>query len=276
LLPFQTRVLPVKAVVLQPSWRYPVGKNKQEVTGMSDALTNREIEDVLTSVRRLVGQDVRRTEGEKSGTGKTEGAKVDGGRLVLTQAQRIDAVQASEPGGVSTAVNAPQAPVNAPQQNPPMPGMLSPAPPLPPAPDFRRLEATIAELEAAVSASGSVFEPDGSETHPASNVTALYATPSFVRNTPQEVAAAKPAPGLTRDTEPQPEAQPEPVTTGGDDPDDDDALFETVIDEATLRVLVAQIVREELQGQLGERVTLQVRKLVRSEIAKALDSRDLI
>ena len=56
---------------------------------------------------------------------------------------------------------------------------------------------------------------------------------------------------------------------------DDDDLFETVIDEATLRILVAQIVREELHGQLGERITLQVRKLVRSEIAKALDSRDL-
>ena len=44
-----------------------------------------------------------------------------------------------------------------------------------------------------------------------------------------------------------------------------------VTDEAALHAMVSQIVREELSGKLGERITLAVRKLVRNEIAKALD-----
>jgi hypothetical protein len=53
----------------------------------------------------------------------------------------------------------------------------------------------------------------------------------------------------------------------------DDVAF---IDEADLERMVARIVREELRGQLGERITLQVRKLVRAEIARALDERNLL
>lgn len=48
-----------------------------------------------------------------------------------------------------------------------------------------------------------------------------------------------------------------------------------VIDEDTLRELVADIVRRELQGSLGERITRNVRKLVRREIHRALAAREL-
>jgi len=246
---------------------------------MSDALTNSEIEDVLTSVRRLVADDVRRTAGEGSTDARAVGAQ--GGRLILTQAQRIDAVddtkarknaaESDRPKAVAP-VSAEPMPVRARLQTP-LPETPVADPSLTQAPDFRRLEATIAELEAAVSASGSVFEPDGTENAPASNVTALYAKPSFLHTAPAEAISPRPDAALRL-----PPAPPGIATTDNTDADDadDDDVFETVIDEATLRILVAQIVREELQGQLGERVTLQVRKLVRSEIAKALDSRDLI
>lgn len=50
---------------------------------------------------------------------------------------------------------------------------------------------------------------------------------------------------------------------------------ETVMDEESLRELVADIVREELQGALGERITRNVRKLVRREIHRALAVQDL-
>ncbi|UMA63481.1 hypothetical protein LVO79_10475 [Roseivivax marinus] len=43
-----------------------------------------------------------------------------------------------------------------------------------------------------------------------------------------------------------------------------------VADDVDLRALVADIVREELQGVLGERITRNVRKLVRREIQRAL------
>lgn len=52
--------------------------------------------------------------------------------------------------------------------------------------------------------------------------------------------------------------------------DHDDRPF----DEEMLRDLVRDIIREELQGALGERITRNVRKLVRSEIARALAVRD--
>jgi hypothetical protein len=50
---------------------------------------------------------------------------------------------------------------------------------------------------------------------------------------------------------------------------------DTLIDEDALRELVAAVLREELQGPLGERITRNVRKLVRREIHRALAVRDL-
>jgi hypothetical protein len=62
--------------------------------------------------------------------------------------------------------------------------------------------------------------------------------------------------------------------------DDDDILDllpedDTILDEESLRELVADIVRQELQGALGERITRNVRKLVRREIHRALTAQEL-
>jgi len=61
---------------------------------------------------------------------------------------------------------------------------------------------------------------------------------------------------------------------------DDDTLDtlmgdEAIMDEESLRELVADIVRQELQGALGERITRNVRKLVRREIHRALTAQEL-
>ena len=50
---------------------------------------------------------------------------------------------------------------------------------------------------------------------------------------------------------------------------------EAVIDEEALRDMVSEIVRQELQGELGERITRNVRKLVRREIHRALLSQGM-
>ena len=50
---------------------------------------------------------------------------------------------------------------------------------------------------------------------------------------------------------------------------------EMIFDEEVLRELVRDIIREELQGGLGARITSNVRKLVRAEIARALATQDL-
>lgn len=60
--------------------------------------------------------------------------------------------------------------------------------------------------------------------------------------------------------------------------DDDPSVLapdEAFLDEDSLRELVADIVREELQGALGERITRNVRKLVRREIHRALTAQEL-
>jgi hypothetical protein len=46
-------------------------------------------------------------------------------------------------------------------------------------------------------------------------------------------------------------------------------------DEALLREIVRDLLREELQGSMGERITRNIRKLVRAEVAQALATRDL-
>ena len=50
---------------------------------------------------------------------------------------------------------------------------------------------------------------------------------------------------------------------------------DAVIDEDALRDMVGEIVRQELQGALGERITRNVRKLVRREIHRALVAKGL-
>lgn len=49
---------------------------------------------------------------------------------------------------------------------------------------------------------------------------------------------------------------------------------DAILDEDALRDLVADIVRQELQGTLGERITRNVRKLVRREIHRAMIGQD--
>lgn len=49
-------------------------------------------------------------------------------------------------------------------------------------------------------------------------------------------------------------------------PDSEDSI----LDEETLREIVAEVVRQELQGALGQRITRNVRKMVRREIRLAL------
>ncbi|SIO04482.1 hypothetical protein [Vannielia litorea] len=67
-----------------------------------------------------------------------------------------------------------------------------------------------------------------------------------------------------------------------DDEDDDTSVAAfaaegapAAIDEARLADLVAEVVRAELRGRMGERITQNVRKLVRREIARALETRGI-
>ncbi|MFN4098937.1 MAG: hypothetical protein ACK4GT_04095 [Pararhodobacter sp.] len=276
---------------------------------MSEAMTNREIEDVLTSIRRLVAQE--------------GGRGAETGKLVLTEAQRVNGAPAARIAPAPGTLSAPETGAGSdeddfgsdfggdddfafdPADYDAAPFSSSSREDTIPAPDFGRLEATIAELEAAVTASGQGFEGEG-EGPRASNVTALYGRMNFVHRDagnittkPEPVAAAPadsaappvttapvaehvlehpvqdaPLPAMPLDGAPATLAPEEFGNQTGDASGEE--TLDTVIDEAMLRQLIAQIVREELHGQLGERITQQVRKLVRAEIAKALDDRNFL
>ncbi|MBD3785585.1 MAG: hypothetical protein IE922_01260 [Sphingomonadales bacterium] len=53
-----------------------------------------------------------------------------------------------------------------------------------------------------------------------------------------------------------------------------EAGYGAIVDEEALQALVADLIRRELRGALGERITQNVRKLVRREIQRALMNRD--
>lgn len=82
-----------------------------------------------------------------------------------------------------------------------------------------------------------------------------------------------------------PQAEPEPqpglmaAQPSQDDTHEEDRFAygndDQLIDEEALRDLVSDIVRAELQGALGERITRNVRKLVRREIHRALTAQEL-
>ena len=163
----------------------------------------------------------------------------------------------------------------------------------------------IAELEAAVGEVDDQWEPDGDgdggdnagapveamewedADAPETAHDHVWEPDTFVMNDTHMVvseAEAEPEsePGVAQQIEPDPAPEPEPEPAV--DPqlsqnlDPTPELFadsDAVIDEDTLREMVAEIVRRELQGSLGERITRNVRKLVRREIHRALAAREL-
>lgn len=174
------------------------------------------------------------------------------------------------------------------------------------------LEERIAELEVAVGAHEGEWEPDGSENldaeiprevpkgfaqaHPASEDASQddvsedawddtlngeqHAAPKGEQSDeqsgemPQDVSAAEEAaseaPQELRADET--DAAPLPEAAFVSQVQDDPA---GIIDEAELRAVVADVLGEELRGPLGERMTRNIRRLVKREVARALAMRDL-
>ena len=72
-----------------------------------------------------------------------------------------------------------------------------------------------------------------------------------------------------------PSASPEDVEDLGESPFTFPDDGESFVDEAALREIIAEVVRDELQGEMGVRITRNVRRLVRREIRLALAARDV-
>ena len=298
---------------------------------MSNPVTNVEIEDVLSSIRRLVA------EGDGAEQSKIADETVPSApaeRFVLTPSLRVaetmpdpvtsqdapDEVMSDESQQLAAQFVAPA----------PAPLVLEPAQAVTEPlvhdamSDAERasLEATIAELEAAVTDQTDLeWEPDGSETTaaPAQSLADMFAADGDLveHDDIEEVSedddgqddhqdgdqqGAQPTQTATADVVPlHSEDEPTfrhtpdvdaPDTDYGDDlaadaddegmpiPDDLDESIAAYlagaarVDKEMLRSMITDVVRQELQGEMGERITRNIRKLVRREIANALSSKN--
>lgn len=136
------------------------------------------------------------------------------------------------------------------------------------------LETRIAELESDLGAGTVTPAPSADDTADSETL----AWEDHVEDAP---AAFVPDPDAEPDMdEAEFEAYAAPATADWDDlpvdADEDGADDTSILDEEMLRQMVVEIVRQELQGALGERITRNVRKLVRREIQRALTSQDLM
>ena len=254
---------------------------------MSEMMSNVEIEDVLSSIRRLVSEDYRPAAKAAVAAGRD--------KLILTPALRV----------VADDRDLAIVPVAA----APMPRLHLGAAP--------EIEMVAATLEQAVGAQGLDWEseigdppPDGRAfewSRSARNGRAEPAGANVV-----DLRSAPPDHGDRIDDveQPEPWAQPDPddapyaeMVTGDDamladhsdttwadateaevmalladsephpvdlEPTGAPSAPRVMIDEQALRKVVRDLIREELQGGLGERITRTVRKLVRAEIARSL------
>jgi len=186
---------------------------------MTDRMSNIEIEDVLSSIRKLVSDDLRPG---SLPVAPPPAARPAVPRLVLTQALRVHPDRA--PG----------------------------------APADDGLAGRLAELESLMARQDHAFEDDSLDTLSAAPEPRHPDEAPFVTDAGDEGA---------------PLSWTEPTALRAA-PDGTDAPS-PVVDDAMMRALIRDVLREELQGDMGERVTRNLRKLVRAEIARALTARGL-
>ena len=274
---------------------------------MSEPMSSTEIEDVLSSILRLVSDDLRPA--PRAATVSSEG----NGKLILTPALRV--VQDSP---ASATPIAPEAPERMPVFVATRRIHLAGEPEAPfveaePAP----IEQVVATLGAAVTAIPQDWEPEQGDEAPEPALAhdawdmpqaAFFAEPPVWQEpapevlVPEEAVEAEPSvPAWAQDDEgfeaddaedfpaevvqgtiePDPEwadaaeasviaslqAEAENVQARQRDAAEGEADEELRFNEDVLRELVRDILREELAGRMGERITRNIRKLVRAEIA---------
>ncbi len=223
---------------------------------MADSMKTQEIEDVLTSIRRLVSEDLR-----PAPRPLTRPA----GRLVLTPALRVEAPVAS-PGVLRLT--------GAALVRPPSGGDAGyveeiETPPAP-APEVRGHWTAETMPEVTWLAGEEPWEPSEPLAFVAHRRVSATPVPQADDAIKAEMIRQLAAEALLEETAEDPAAP----SGQGAAPDvlvlTDPAL---PMDEG-LRDMVRQIIRDELAGPLGERITRNVRKLVRIELRRALAARD--
>jgi len=275
---------------------------------MSEPVSNAEIEDVLSSIRRLVSENAGNARASAS-----EGATAE--KLVLTPAFRVLTGADVEPHKKRLDPQVEDEVAEAPQEEPedvlleeavwedtpPQDTQIQdePVAHLEPVSDQDTgtqgespagLEQKIAELEAAIEGTFEEWEPDGSEEEtdsaepfviqqatPAHNGTVMPPEEEFVvEGSAENVSDAHGEGNLREEPEDAEEVEEAEAQAPSDLDDDEDQDEEAgYLDEDALREMVVQIVREELQGRVGQRITRSVRRMVRREIKRVMAVQEL-
>lgn len=214
---------------------------------MSEPTTSVDLEDVLTSIRRLVSEEAHDAVLDQVKPQRSAD------RLVLTPALRI--AEAETPADTveepsATEAVAEEAPAEAPL-------LLNRGPS-----DALPIDRKISSLSAAVSRAEEEYEAEEGDMFGGISKMPL----PWAETHPNDPLSGRAEGGDVIYDEFEDEAIDDQDTTEG-----------TLVglNEDMLRAMVAQIVREELQGEMGERITRNVRKLIRREINRALAIQDL-
>jgi len=240
---------------------------------MSDPVTNADIEDVLAQVRRLVLQGapaeparpVRPTLLRSPAEPRPEPR----GRLVLTPALRVEeAPEAGEEPARPLRALQPPEPVPARAMPPSPPTLLLSSPLVRPKPE--PAEARIEAVPPSREAMGHRSDGTGAGT----DWSIDWTLSEDLEEEPQDAIEGA-APLVFRHRAlpfgDQGTAMPGPASAGTPRPGED---APPALDEDRLRAIVLEVVRAELQGELGERITRNLRRLVRREVFRVLESRE--
>lgn len=258
---------------------------------MSEPMSSVEIEDVLSSIRRLVSEDFRPSL-------RHAAQPPAGDKLILTPALRVVSNRAPNWDEGDDWYEESRAEVVLEWAVEPTPelqagGVAAPVTEAPMAEDVvdEVPEPQILRLAEPVQPAYPVVAGDGI------GFAELFEATYVLReaSAPAEAPAPAPAPAWAQEdpgeAEQVADTRPEPVFV---DPSwADSAAAEAIarleeheeaelfaespamtFDEAVLRDLVRDLIREEMQGGLGEKITRNVRKLVRAEISRVLAARD--
>jgi hypothetical protein len=220
---------------------------------MSEPMTSGEIEDVLASIRRLVSQDLRPRPAEVPPAPAPESTK-----LILTPALRVvhPAAEVSEPAEAADWLS-PEAAEGE------TAGLAETA----------EAAAPVADLPGVATEAGNA---PGAAEPPAGAAEPLSSDPWAGDHDAADEAAAWPEPpAAVTDAAAADFAPPEPDRVSPPEAEAGELTDLDLFDAEALRDLVRDVLREELQGPLGERITRNIRKLVRAEIARALAAQDL-
>lgn len=267
---------------------------------MSEPLSSTEIEDVLSSIRRLVSDDMR-----PSTRAPATPAPIAGDKLILTPALRVIdgaadsdtppmfvAVPRVQHGGENTAdigqvVASVGAAVDAAHdewESESGDASVSER-------DFAAAWAGPAAFKSQDVADGEAVELAAGHDHFEYQKTSV-AVPEPIATEDVPAWAQHDAAGEVEDVtaetlrgalEPDPvwaDAAAASAIAGLADPldeadEEDDLAGEMRFNEDVLRELVRDILREELAGKMGERITRNIRKLVRSEISRVMMTQDI-